>query len=103
MGEPDLPGLRVMLYGIADPLECSDEPWDAAEAIRASKDRFVLVRESRLCSGCLAEVEADMACVSEALAQMAAEKTPQDALGSTQADMDGPKAHPTCSTYGRTP
>jgi len=51
----------------------SAEPWDAAEAIRASKDRFVIVRESRLCPRCLAEVEADMQAVTEALAQMAAE------------------------------
>lgn len=54
----------------------SDEPWDAAQAIHQSKDVFAVVRQSRLCPTCRAEVEADMQAVREALAEMAAEDAP---------------------------
>ena len=60
---------------MGEPVEsCSDEPWDAAEAIRASKDTFAVVRLSRLCERCKDEVALDMRATAEALAQMASEE-----------------------------
>jgi hypothetical protein len=51
----------------------SSESWDAAEAILASRDRLVIVRESKLCPGCREAVREDTERVSAILASYADE------------------------------
>jgi len=67
-----------------------DEPWDAAEAIQASRDGFAVVRKSRLCEACQREVELDIKALREALGEMAEEEA-DPVLSELSTSADGQK------------